>query len=204
MVKRSIILLFSIILLNNIALATGDPEHGKELSLTCAACHGADGNSTTALWPNIAGQNEKYIYQQLQAFKKGLQGGRSDPSMTPLMQNLSVKDMEDIAAYFSTQTVKLAVVDPKAVVEGQQIYRGGNLDKKITACGACHGPRGLGNADAAFPALSGQHPQYIVKQLQAYKSGERKSDLAYVMASIAKRMSDKDMQQVAEYVSALH
>lgn len=204
MINRAIILLFSLILLNNISFAAGDVERGKQLSQTCGACHGADGNSVTPIWPKLAGQKPKYLSKQMLAFKQGKDGGRYDPIMSPLMQNLSAQDMKDLAAYFASQKVTLAAVEPKTVVLGQQIYRGGIIDEEISACSACHSPRGLGNDAAGFPALSGQQVDYTVKQLKAYRSGERNNGLAFIMNGIAKRMTDEEIQQVAKYVSALH
>src|SRR5438552_311247 len=61
-------------------------------SQVCAACHGVDGNSTTPIWPKIAGQHEKYLIKELISFKKADKGGRNDPSMVGMVQNLSDQD----------------------------------------------------------------------------------------------------------------
>jgi cytochrome c553 len=79
----------------------GDPEAGESLSQTCAACHGPDGNSPQAQWPNIAGQHASYTFQQLKDFKAG--EGRSNAQMTGMVADLSEEDMRDLAAYYAKQ-----------------------------------------------------------------------------------------------------
>src|SRR5688500_8630353 len=156
------------------AAAAGSVEAGRTKSATCAACHGADGNSVTPDWPMLAGQHASYIVRQLQAFKDG---ERTDVTMKPFADMLSEQDMLDVAAYFAAQTPTPKGADPTLVSLGQQIYRGGVPGRGVAACIACHGPEGNGNPLAAYPRISGQHAAYTTKQLNLYRSGDRRSDV---------------------------
>ena len=184
------------------SLVDGSAEAGQAKSITCTACHGPQGNSMSALWPNIAGQNASYIVVQLQAFKEGT---RNDPLMTPQAMLLSDEDMADLAVYYeglpeATQPVK----DASLVARGEALYRGGDLDKGIAACLACHGPSGMGNPAAKYPALRGQHADYTAKQLNDYAAGARTSDGATnVMRDIAARLSADDIAALSSYVQGL-
>jgi len=174
---------------------------GKEKAAACAACHGADGNSINPLWPNLAGQHIDYIVKQLSAFKSG---ERQEPSMTPMATPLTAEDMADIAAFYAGQRPRLGVTDEKLLSLGQSIYRGGKKTAGVPACMACHGPRGSGNPGAGYPALSGQHPEYLVKQLNAYKNDQRSTDPAEMMRSVAKRLSSEEIAALASYAAGLH
>lgn len=196
-------LLLVAILLSPVAFAKGDIKAGQAKSNTCMACHGPDGNSLQGMWPKIAGQHAKYLLAQLHAFKKGQAGGRYNPSMAPMVAALSDQDMADLAAYYASQKMSIGKADAKTLALGQQIYRGGNLKTKVAACIACHGPKGLGNGPAMFPRIGGQHAEYIVAQLKAYKDGTRKEGNSFIMADIAKRMTPEEMQAVANYCSGL-
>ena len=184
------------------SLVEGSAEAGQAKSITCTACHGPQGNSMSALWPNIAGQNAPYVIAQLQAFKEGT---RNDPLMTPQAMLLSDEDMADLAVYYeglpeATQPVK----DASLVARGEALYRGGDLDKGIAACLACHGPSGMGNPAAKYPALRGQHADYTAKQLNDYAAGARTSDGATnVMRDIAARLSADDIAALSSYVQGL-
>jgi len=188
------------------ASLTGDAEAGKAKTVTCAACHGADGNSPAPMFPKIAGQHASYVVKQLQDFKSGMRQG---PTMAPMVAPLSEQDMHDVAAYYAEQKVVVNEVDAKAVKVGEKIYRGGNKETGLMACAACHGPSGLGNAAAKYPALSGQHADYTKKQLENFKAGARDNQNMYTfrflqMRDIAVKMSDEEIQSVADYISGLH
>lgn len=181
---------------------TGDINAGKTKSAVCAACHSADGNSTNSLWPKLAGQHESYIVQQLKNFQAG---DRQDPSMSPQAASLSEQDMLNLAAYFSNQTIKGGSASKESLMLGQKIYRGGNKETGVSACIACHGPRGKGNPAAKYPAISGQHAAYTLKQLKDYKSGKRKATgNAVIMHDIASKMSEQEMQAVTNYIQGLY
>jgi len=186
--------------------AAGNAEEGKTKSAVCAACHGGDGNSVNPEWPSLAGQHEKYLITQLKAFKIGqAAGGRVNPLMAPIVASLTDQDIEDLAAYFSSQTLKVGATPQEHVALGQAIYRGGDLKKGISACSACHGPQGLGNPEANFPRLSGQQPAYVTNQLKQYKSRERNTNSnSVIMQQIAQHMDDKDMAAIGYYVTGLH
>ena len=184
------------------SLVDGSAEAGKAKSLTCTACHGAEGNSVNPLWPNTAGQHAKYVTTQLQAFKSG---GRMDPLMTSQAMLLNDQDMADLAVYFESLpgTVQ-AVANPKLVDRGESLYRGGNLEKGVAACLGCHGPTGRGNAAAEYPSIQGQHAAYTTKQLKDYASGARKTGgKTQIMQSIAARLSKEDIDALASYVQGL-
>ena len=189
---------------NTPAGLVGNADEGKAKStnLACVGCHGADGNSLGPTFPNLAGQHANYIVQQLQAFKSE---ARSDPSMTPMAMPLTEQDVVDLAAYFSSQTVKMNSASEDLVKLGQKIYRGGNKNKGLPACSGCHGPQGLGNPAAKYPSLSSQHKEYTLKQLKDYQSGARKPEgNAVIMRDIAMKMSEDEMKAVTDYIQGLH
>ena len=184
----------------NSALAEGSAEAGKQKSAVCAACHGVDGNSVNPEWPSLAGQHGSYIVAQLQHYQ---QGNRKNELMSPQAAALSPEDMADLAAYFSSQKLTPKEADPQLVSRGEQIYKGGDTDRGITACIACHGPNGQGNPLAGYPAVSGQHAAYLAGQLRLYASGARASDPNQMMRSIAARMTENDIKAAASYMQGL-
>jgi cytochrome c553 len=185
-----------------LALAAGDPEAGKTKSASCAACHGADGNSLNPEWPKLAGQNEKYLTKQLGYFQHG---ERENSTMSGMVTNLSRQDIEDIAAYYMSQTSTIGSADPELVEFGERIYRSGNSDSGVAPCMGCHGPSGAGNPAAGYPALRGQHAKYTEIQLHGFAEGKRVNENATKMMQIlAARMTNREMRAVASYIQGLH
>jgi cytochrome c553 len=181
--------------------AQGDPAAGEQKATLCAACHGPAGRSSNPIWPNLAGQNERYLLKQLKDFKTK---ARQNALMEAQVVNLSDQDMADLAAYLSKQKPSEGTALPASLSSGQRIYRGGNLQTGVPACMGCHGPSGAGNALAAFPMLSGQHAPYAIVQLKAFKAGERSNDGdSKTMRGAVQNMSDAEIQAVAEYMSGL-
>ena len=132
----------------NVALAEGDAERGSTLTATCVACHGNDGNSLAGSFPNIAGQNEKYILKQLRDMKSG---ARAQNLMVGIVDTLSDQDMQDLAAFYAGETAAESAADPELALQGEHIYRSGIARKGVAACSACHSPTGQGNDLASFP-----------------------------------------------------
>ncbi|WP_148864437.1 c-type cytochrome [Marinobacter fonticola] len=185
------------------AHGAGDPEAGKANATVCAGCHGQGGaQPIQPVYPKLSGVGEDYLFDQLRHIKSG---DRQIPEMTGLLDNLSEQDLEDLAAYFNQQQMPIGQANPELVDAGEALYRGGSLAKNIPACAACHSPQGMGNEPAGFPRLSGQHADYVVKQLQAYRNGERSTGaMSQIMIDIATKLSDDEMEAVASYVSGLH
>lgn len=181
--------------------AQGDPEAGQAKSALCATCHGADGNSQIAMNPKLAGQGYKYLLKQLQDYKSG---ARQDPTMSAMVANLSEQDMADLSAWYASQVVTLGGADPELLELGESLYRAGDADLGVAACSACHGPDGSGNDPAGFPLLTGQHSEYTLTQLQKFRSGERANDPGAMMRSTVERLTDRELQALASYVSGLH
>lgn len=198
--KKWILVLLCIYM--NISFGADRIAEGKEKSSTCIACHGENGISNNPEWPSLAGQHAEYLFKQLQAYKEGKT--RNAPMMAPIVAELTEEDMRDLAAYYASLRLPEGVADKDLVKRGEAIYRGGDYKKHITACIACHGPKGEGNAEAGFPALSGQQVKYTIGELQDFKKGDRSNDLNDIMQDIAKRMSLEDMQAVASYIAGLH
>lgn len=179
----------------------GDAAAGQTKSAVCSSCHGADGNSMNPIWPKLAGQHANYLAKQLAEFKDGT---RKDATMVGMTAALSEQDMQDLASYYASQAVKIGEANPDMVELGKKIYQAGIADKGVTACMACHGPSGKGNAPAGFPSLSGQHVDYTVKALTDFQRGDRVNDLNSMMRATAFKMTPREMKAVAEYISGLH
>ena len=184
------------------ALAAGDPAAGKTKSASCVACHGADGNSVNPEWPKLAGQNEKYLTRQLGYFQHG---ERENSTMSGMTASLTEQDIEDVAAYYASQTSTIGSADPELVEFGERIYRSGNSDSGVAPCMGCHGPKGAGNPAAGYPALRGQHAKYIEIQLHGFAEGKRVNENARKMMQIlASRMTNREIRAVTSYIQGLH
>lgn len=189
--------------LTTAAYGAGDPQAGQSNAAVCAGCHGQNGaQPVQPVYPKLAGLGETYLYKQLQHIKAG---ERQIPEMTGLLANLSDKDLQDLAAYFDQQQTPIGKANPDLVKKGEQLYRGGNLASGVPACAGCHNPKGLGNEPGGFPRLSGQRPDYVIKQLKAYRTGDRSTGaMSQIMMDVASRLTEEEMAAVASYVSGLH
>ncbi|WP_277207298.1 c-type cytochrome [Vibrio misgurnus] len=188
--------------------AQADIEAGKAKSITCAACHGSDGNSQLTNYPQLAGQHQKYLHKQLTDLKLGAssggQQGRYDPVMSAMAMPLSEQDIADLAAYFSSLPISSNTTPPEVVEQGRVLYSAGDASRSLTACIACHGPRGNGSELSGFPKISGQHADYIKAQLQKFRASTRSNDMNEMMRDIAHKLTDADIDTLSQYVGGLH
>lgn len=169
---------------------------------TCTICHGVQGQSPNPQWPHLAGQHPQYFIKQLQDMKNPAL--REVPMMSALIGTLSPKDLDDLAAYYAKMKPIQGNTPTKYLKRGEQLYKLGDFTQRITACIACHGPKGMGNPKAGFPLIAGQNAAYIMVQLNAFKDGKRNNDLNHIMHSISSRMKQEDMEAVAHYIEGLH
>jgi len=197
----------------------GDVEKGATLAGTCAACHGLDGNPADPQYPRLAGQSERYIARQLALFRSGERSTGMAAIMMPFAQMLSAQDSRDVGAYFSTQASGAGVADDTLVASGpnegkrffevgQQLYLGGDAERGIPACLACHGPDGAGNPGPPYPRVAGQFSPYSQRRLEEYRAADPAS-LAdnpnfQIMASIASELTDEEISSLSSYLQGLH
>lgn len=190
--------------------AAGNKEQGQAKAVTCAACHGVDGNSVNPEWPSLAGQNARYTAEQLQMFRKA---HRNNEVMVAQAQIIaSDEDVADLAAYYASLTPTGLEADPSYWKAGEALYRGGDRARSIPACQACHGPVGRGNPGAGYPALRAQHSVYTVKQLTDYAADTRytgadgtkhKSRNGHMMTTISRRLTAEDIRNLASYIQGM-
>ena len=172
---------------------------GTKFGGTCAACHGADGNSGVPANPKLAQQHPEYIIKQLTEFKAGK---RVNPIMQPMAAGLSDADIRNIAYWAGSQKAKPGFAKDKELVSlGERIYRGGIADRQVPACAGCHSPNGAG-IPAQYPRIGGQHADYTAAQLTAFRDGVRKNSVP--MAQVAAKLNDREIKAVADYVAGLH
>lgn len=187
-------------------LAAGDPEAGKAQAVVCGACHGQDGaTGIDPSYPNLAGQNARYLGAQLRMIQDGR---RNIPLMAGQLTGKSAQDLDDLAAYYASLPGKIgqAQGDDAQIDRAAGIFRGGIARKGVAACSACHSPTGSGNAPAGFPRISGQPSVYTVAQLTAYREGKRVSDEAFggMMRGVAEGLTDGEIAVLADYIQGLY
>lgn len=184
--------------------ARPDLKRGQEIAGSiCAACHGADGNSTISANPKLSGQDTAYLLKQLDDYAKPAsdKGARVNGIMTGILGGISVADRLHVAAYYASQPHKPGAARNRDTLElGQRIYRAGVPERGVPACSGCHSPSGVG-IPAQYPRLAGQHAEYTVAQLKAFHDGTRRNNVP--MAQIAGRLTDAEMNAVADYVAGL-
>lgn len=181
------------------AAAKPDLVKGEASFATCAACHGADGNSGTPAYPKLAQQHPDYLVKQLREFKSGQ---RANAVMSGMAAALSEDDMKNISAWVSKNKAKPGFAKEKDLVTlGERIYRGGIADRQIAACAGCHSPNGAG-IPAQYPRLAGQQAEYTAAQLTAFRDGVRKNSIQ--MTGVAAKLNDREIKAVADYIAGLH
>jgi len=164
----------------------------------CFVCHGADGESSSPVFPRLAGQHARYIERQLADYKSGR---RKSSAMQPMVEDLTPADFKALGVYFESRRPQAhAVADPELAQVGRFVFARGNPYSGVAACSSCHGEKGGGTE--TMPRLAGQHAQYTENQLKAFNKRERTNDNA-VMHAIASKLSELELKAVAAYISGL-
>lgn len=158
----------------------------------CVSCHGASGNSELPNIPNIAQQPKQFLVSALYQFREG---NRKNDMMTPVTAGLSNADLNELAAYFSSQKL----TPPKGTLTPEQLAVGAELTQKNN-CIACHA-KDLGGQQH-IPRLAGQRQEYVKAQLTAFHNSTR-FDMDGVMTSAAQGLTEKDIDALSKYVSGL-
>ena len=172
----------------------------KIVTNLCIACHGIDGNSPLPANPNLSGQHAGYITKQLMQFKNG---ERDNAVMKGMVANLTEQDMINLGSYFEQQKQNLLFAKSNGENSlGEKIYRAGVATKGLPACASCHGPAGHGIPDL-YPRLNSQHAAYTISQLNAFRLETRMNDNSMMMRTIAQKLTDKEMNAVADYIQGL-
>ena len=186
--------------------AAGDAEAGQAKAATCVACHGVDGNSAVPTFPKLSGLGHKYLLKQMQDIRDGR---RPVALIAGQVDNMTDQDLSDIAAFYYAQPRTGGTADPDKVSLGRKVYLGGIAERQVPACSGCHSPTGNGNGPAGYPALAGQHADYVAAQLKMFRkgyedpAGRTNGGEAKIMRTTAFRMSDMEIEAVASYIAGL-
>jgi len=169
----------------------------------CAACHGQDGRSLNPAWPNLAGQRADYLDKQLHDLKQN-QSRQVDDAMAPFIRELTDEDIQNIAAFYAKKPLPSGTHRlRKKNIRGEELYRQGDAKQHIMACATCHGANATGNGMPGFPSLAGQHINYTIRQLEAFKTNARQNDPGHTMHMVTAPMSSEDIYAIAYYLASL-
>ncbi len=181
----------------NTAFAQADEARAKKIAGgSCFLCHGARGESTSEIFPRLAGQHAEYVAKQLAAFQSG---ARKSTAMADMAAKLKPDEMLALGKYYEKMDLpREEPKDPQLATMGQYIFHNGNKFSGVPACAACHGTNAEGAAN--LPKLSRQIAGYLEHQLRQFNKRERTNDNT-VMHVVAEKMTELEMAAVAEYLS---
>ena len=191
------------------ALAAGNAADGERIAregdgvgAPCLACHGADGAGTDeAGFPRLAGLDARYIVKQIRDYKSG---ARFNELMQANLSSLNEQQILDVAAYYAAMPVPVMQskqVAAELMALGEKLATQGDWSRHLAPCESCHGPGNAG-VDENFPGIAGQHATYIGQQLRAWREGTRQNDPLQLMAAVAERMTDAEIDAAAAYMAA--
>ncbi|WP_374592498.1 cytochrome c [Aquabacterium sp.] len=194
----------------DVKIVKGDVKKGEAAAQMCQSCHVADGSRGAPTFPILQGQIPQYVVKQLGDFKSGK---RQNAIMNGMAAALTDEQMVDVAAFYASKKAKEGDAKDKDLVAlGEKIYRGGVAETKVPACSGCHSPNGAG-IPAQYPRLAGQHAEYIVAQLNAFRAATFNTAAGNAatpprnnsaqMVGVAAHMTDKEIAAVADYIAGL-
>ncbi len=164
----------------------------------CSSCHGEDGNSVVPTFPKLAGQQAVYLLRELKDYKSGKRVGEV---MAPIVAGLTEEDVDNLAAFYSTQqTAPGTVAEPSLLAAGKALYLNGNPKRGVPSCDGCHEEDGKGGGK--FPRVAGQHVDYVLEQFRLYAAGKRTNG-ARVMQAVAERLTEQEVRALAEYMASM-
>ena len=172
------------------AFAQGDPERGEAIGYSCLGCHGIDGYRNaypSYRVPKLGGQTASYLAIALRGYRDGT---REHATMIAQASSLTDQEIDDVAAYLASLADTAATQEETPAIKPPQ---------EAAVCAACHGEYGI-SMGPLWPTLAGQHEDYLVASLKAYRSGERGDA---VMMPMAVNLSDQDIALLARYFSRL-
>jgi len=199
--NKLLVILIALLSSLNIAYAQGNINAGKAKSKLCSTCHGVDGNSTSSLYPKLAGQDATYLVRQSQAFKSGT---RANLIMSAMASRLSEQDMQDITAYYASQTMKQKNATIIKNTMSGDLYMNGDQQRQVIGCERCHGPQGNGLALAGAPKIAGQHGAYLASQLINFRSALRNHLPKTLASDLSEQLTDSEIEQLSGYISTLY
>ena len=178
----------------------GDPVAGKDKSMLCQGCHGEQGISIDGLIPSLAGQYGQYITKELRNYQSG---ERSHQIMNAMAATISDDDLDDISAYFASQPKMKGNGETNEI--GKKLFLRGDLSRTVLACYTCHGVNGKGLTPNTpmFPIIGGQQKEYLRLQLLNFKLGDRTNSPNGIMITIAKKLTEAELDALASYISGL-
>ena len=173
-------------------------QPGYAKAMTCAACHGATGNSRSEAVPILAGMSPAYFKKAIEDYAAGK---RPSTEMEPFAKQVKILGVEELAAFFAGQRREATPVkvDRAAVERGRVASQ---------VCATCHGDTGQGGSgdpSKLGPAIAGQPAGYIKSQLLQFKADKRSpGDPALSqLKAILKNVPDETLADVAAYYSNL-
>ncbi len=177
--------------------AQADQARAEKIVMgSCFVCHGENGESSSEVFPKLAGQHYEYIAKQLENFRTGQ---RKSTAMADMAARLKPDEMVAIGKFFEAKTTPVeSPKNPALAGVGSYIFNVGNKYSGVPACASCHGKDGFGSP--SLPRLAGQYASYVESQLKLFNTRERTNDNA-IMHSIVSKMSPLEIAAVAEYVS---
>lgn len=186
-------------------LAAGRTQRGAQIAAqTCAACHGDKGLSPSSgaapggpVFPSLAGQSPYAIYKQLHDFRSG---ARVNAQMSPIAQTLDVADLANVAAYYADASKEYAAIGKRELLgeaDVEKLANEGDSHRRLPACLACH----VNNAGGPLetPVITGQSEDYLLTQLNAFASGQRKNDVYGRMRDVARKLTPQERAALARY-----
>jgi len=182
-------------------LGPGNPIAGKDKAMLCFGCHGEDGNSADPSNPKLAGQYGPYITKQVRNY---LASTRTHMVMGGMATAISDEDMDDISAYYASLPV-MKGSQPSNNAQGKKLYENDDLSRMVVRCRNCHGDtgKGLTPPNPVYPVIGGQHKDYLLAQLKNFKKGLRNNSPGGVMNTTVHRLSDAELEALADYVAGL-
>lgn len=186
-----------------------DPRSKIYRTKSCMACHGRNGARAIRDYPNLAGQNAKYLNQQMLDIQSGKRvasveeetGHPRTKGMADVMHLVNKKEIKELSEWLADlPPAKLR--PPEEPVSEEQIKAGKKAYKKL-GCKACHGKDGLKASNKAYPIIAGQKRAYLINQMTDMKEKVRNNGKSKLMYGVIKRAKPEQIAAIADYLSTI-